>query len=82
MFRLIFSDIISFIVFIFYFTLVLIMEMLVIIMKKFTPDSADEELEKLGDILIIAQRQKHLSSRKEIYGLDIKNNFKEQVNKN
>ncbi len=79
MFRLIFSDWVSFGVFILYFTLVFIMEMLVIIMKKFTPESCDEELERLGDLLLIAQRQKLLKSRVEVYGLDIKNNFQEQI---
>jgi hypothetical protein len=79
MFRLIFSDWVSFGVFILYFTLVFIMEMLVIIMKKFTPQSPDEELERLGDLLIIAKQQNLLKSRMEIYGLDIKDDFKDQI---
>jgi hypothetical protein len=80
MFRLIFSDWVSFGVFILYFTLVFIMEVLVIIMKKFTPQSPDEELERLGDLLLISQRQKLLQMRMDEYGLKIGDNFHEQVN--
>lgn len=80
MFRLIFSDWVSFGVFILYFTLVFIMEVLVIIMKKFTPQSPDEELERLGDLLLISQRQKLLQMRMEEYGLKIGDNFDDQVN--
>jgi hypothetical protein len=80
MFRLIMSDWVSFCVFILYFTLVFIMEILVIVMKKFTPQSPDEELEKLGDLLLIARRQKLLKMRMETYGLEIKKDFSEQTN--
>jgi hypothetical protein len=79
MFRLIFSDWVSFCFFMLYFILVFIMEILVIIMKRFTPQSPDEEMEKLGDILLIARQQKLLKSRMEVYGLDIKDDFKQQV---
>ena len=56
------------------------MEILVIVMKKFTPQSPDEELEKLGDLLLIARRQKLLKMRMETYGLEIKKDFSEQTN--
>lgn len=71
MFGLIFSDIVSFIVFFLYFLLVLIMETLVIIMKKFTPKSPDEELEEMGDRLLISKHRKWIEERKNKYDLDI-----------
>lgn len=71
MFRLIFSDWVSTIVFILYFLLVFIMETLVIFMKKFTPVSPDEELEKIGDDLLISKYRKMIESRRDLYDLDI-----------
>lgn len=70
MFRLIFGDWVTFFVFILYFTLVFIMEMLVIIMKKFTKESPDEELERLGDLYAMAMRKKLLQDRQETYGIE------------
>ena len=67
MFRLILSDWVSFIVFILYFLLVLIMETLVIIMKKFTPKSPDEELEEMGDTLLVSKHKKWLEDRRSDY---------------
>jgi hypothetical protein len=67
MFRLILSDWVSFIVFILYFLLVLIMETLVIIMKKFTPKSPDEELEEMGDTLLVSKHKKWLDDRRSDY---------------
>jgi hypothetical protein len=69
LFRLILSDWVSFIVFFLYFLLVLIMETLVIIMKKFTPLSVDEELEKMGDELMVSKWKKILIERKDFYDL-------------
>jgi hypothetical protein len=72
MFRLIFSDWVSFIVFLLYFLLVLIMETLVIFMKKFTPKSPDEELEEMGDKLLVSKHKKMLDYRKSAYDLDLR----------
>lgn len=69
LFRLILSDWVSFIVFLLYFLLVLIMETLVIIMKKFTPMSPDEELERMGDDLMVSKWRKILQERKDNYDL-------------
>lgn len=69
MFRLILSDWVSFIVFLLYFLLVLIMETLVIIMKRFTPKSPDEELEEMGDTLLVSKHKKWLEDRNKIYDL-------------
>lgn len=71
MFRLIFSDWVSFIVFILYFSLVLIMETLVIFMKKFTPESPDEELERMGDKLLVSKHKKWLEDRRIVYDLEL-----------
>jgi hypothetical protein len=71
LFRLILSDWVSFIVFFLYFLLVLIMETLVIIMKKFVPMSPDEELEKIGDKLFVSKFRKWVEDRKKNYDLDL-----------
>jgi hypothetical protein len=71
MFRLILSDWVSFIVFLLYFLLVLIMETLVIFMKKFTPKSPDEELEEMGDKLLVSKHKKMLEDRRNVYDLDL-----------
>lgn len=67
LFRLISSDLVTFIVFTLYFLLFLIMETLVIIMKKFTPDSPDEVLEKMGDELFIDKYKKFLDEIREFH---------------
>lgn len=71
LFKLILSDWVSFTVFFLYFSLVLIMELLVIIMKKFVPTSPDEELEKIGDKLFVSKFRKWLQDRKDNYDLDL-----------
>lgn len=58
LFRLVFGDLVSFIIFFLYFLLFLLMETLVIIMKKFTPDSPDEVLEKIGDEMVVNKFRK------------------------
>lgn len=76
LFRLILSDWVSFIVFFLYFLLVFIMETLVIFMKKYTPQSPDEELERFGDDLLITKHRKMLEDRKNIYDLNLNTKFK------
>ena len=69
LFRLILSDWVTFIVFFLYFLLVLILETLVIFMKKFTPLSVDEEIELLGDKLLLNRKRSEIEERKRVYGL-------------